>query len=173
MPERNTRPFEGGLEPLRSQEQEQTRKRARTGEEQEDSIVAPARPRLPINADILTVFEHWKTELGHPQAKLDDKRKKLIRKALKSGYGVQQLCEAVTGCSLTPHNMGNNDGGQRYDGLHIILRDADQIDRFINNARCPPKPLTEAERHTQANVHTLQSWLNKNMTQEKVINGNP
>ncbi len=163
----NTSPSEAPCKPLRSQEQEQEQEKEQEQEqEQKDSIVAPAQPCLPVNADILTVFEHWKTALGHPQAKLDDKRKKLIRKALKSGYGVQQLCEAVTGCSLTPH-MGNNDGGQRYDGLHIILRDADQIDRFINNARYPPKPLTEAERHTQANVHTLQSWLNKNMTRRK------
>jgi hypothetical protein len=29
--------------------------------------------------DMITVFEHWKTVLEHPQAKLDDKRKKLIQ----------------------------------------------------------------------------------------------
>jgi hypothetical protein len=55
------------------------------------------------------VFEHWKTVLEHPQAELDNKRKKLIHEVLKSGYSVQQLCEAITGCSLTPHNMGLND----------------------------------------------------------------
>jgi hypothetical protein len=31
--------------------------------------------------------------------------------------------------------------------------DANQIDRFMHNARSPPM-LTHAESHTQANVHT-------------------
>jgi hypothetical protein len=160
----NTSHFETPCKPLQSQEQEQ-----------EDILVARARPcssHSSPSPDVITVFEHWKTLLEHPQAKLDDKRKKLIHEALKSGYSVEQLCEAITGCSLTPHNMGHNDSGQRYDGLHIILRDANQIDRFIYNAHSPPKPLTQAERNTQANVHTLQRWLDKNMTKEIIIDGN-
>jgi hypothetical protein len=160
----NTSHFETPCKPLQSQEQEQ-----------EDILVARTRPcssHSSPSPDVITVFEHWKTLLEHPQAKLDDKRKKLIHEALKSGYSVEQLCEAITGCSLTPHNMGHNDSGQRYDGLHIILRDANQIDRFIYNAHSPPKPLTQAERNTQANVHTLQRWLDKNMTKEIIIDGN-
>jgi uncharacterized protein YqiB (DUF1249 family) len=68
--------------------------------------------------------------------------------------------------------MGDNDRGQRYDGLHVILRNSDQIDRFIHNYQYPPRPITEAERKTQANVHTLQDWLDKKM-QEECINANP
>jgi hypothetical protein len=123
----------------------------------------------PHPPDIITVFEYWKTVLQHPEANLDAKRKKLVCRALKSGYSVEQLCEAIRGCSLKPHNMGQNDSGQRYDGLHIILRDANQIDRFIHNARSPPQLLTHAERHTQANVQTLQRWLDKKMTKEETI----
>jgi hypothetical protein len=162
---RNTSPFERASKPLQSQEQEQERER-------EDLLVAQARPCSSHSPhDVITVFEYWKTLLEHPQAKLDDKRKRLIHQAFKSGYSAEQLCEAITGCSLTPHNMGHNDSGQRYDGLHVILRDANQIDRFIFNARSPPKPFTDAERHTQANVQTLQRWLDKKMTEEKTING--
>jgi hypothetical protein len=164
----NTSLFEVTSKSLRSQEQEQE-------QEQEDTFVVRARPcssHSPDPTDTITVFEHWKTVLEHPQAKLDDKRKKLIQQALKSGYSVEQLNEAITGCSLTPHNMGLNDSGQRYDGLHIILRDANQIDRFIYNAHSPPKPLTHAERNTQANVHTLQRWLDNKMNQEIIIDGN-
>ncbi len=83
---------------------------------------------------IREVFEFWQTTLDHPQAKLDDRRRKLIGTALKTGYAVNDLKTAILGCSLTPHNMGDNDRGQRYDGLHVILRNADQIDRFIHNA---------------------------------------
>ena len=83
---------------------------------------------------IREVFCFWQETLKHPQAKLDEKRKKHIRAALKTGYTVNDLKTAILGCSLTPFNMGDNERGQKYDGLHVILKDADQIDRFIHNA---------------------------------------
>jgi len=101
--------------------------------------------------------------MGHLQAHLDDKRKALIRKALQSKYSVSQLCQAIEGCSLTPHNIGDNDRGQRYDGLHIILKDGDQIDRFIHNCHCPPKPQSEADRKINANIRVMQDWVAKKM----------
>ena len=107
--------------------------------------------------------------MAHPQAKLDPKREALIRKALNFGYNVEQLCQAITGCSITPHNTGQNDRGQRFDGLHVILRDSDQIDRFMHNYHYPPCALSDAERKTQANVHSLQRWVNQKM-QEGVVN---
>ena len=80
------------------------------------------------------IFQYWQTIMGHPNARLDDKRRKLIRNALKTGYAANDLKTAIFGCSKTPHNMGDNDRGQRYDGLHVIFKNADQIDRFIHNA---------------------------------------
>ena len=74
--------------------------------------------------------------MNHPAAKLDEKRQSLIRKALKSGYTETDLYVAIRGCSYTPHNMGQNDRGERFDGLHIIMRD---IDRFIGNYHKPPQ----------------------------------
>lgn len=89
--------------------------------------------------DIEKVFEYWKEIMQHPRSVLDDKRKKLIRNALKIGYSVEQCLKAVHGCSVTPHNIGDNDRNARYDGLHIIFKDADHIDRFIHNSDNPPK----------------------------------
>ena len=83
------------------------------------------------------VFNYWQSVMNHKSAKLDDKRKKLINAALKTGYSVNDLRSAILGCSLTPHNMGANDRHQRYDGLHIILK-PENIDRFIGNAKAPP-----------------------------------
>lgn len=78
--------------------------------------------------------------MAHPKAKLDPKRDTAIRRALKLGYSESDLIAAIDGCSKTPHNMGDNDRGERYDGLDLILRDAAHIDRFIANAANPPKP---------------------------------
>lgn len=105
--------------------------------------------------------------MNHPSAHLDRKRKLIIDRALKFGYTAEQLCEAITGCSYTPHNMGDNDRNQRYDGLHVILRDGDQIDRFIHNCHYPPHPATESERRNRANVHDLQGWMNRTIAEEE------
>lgn len=121
------------------------------------SIVS-TNPVTALANAVASIFEHWKITLGHPKAKLDEKRKKLIRGALKMGYTVQELCEAVTGCSLTPHNTGANDQHQRYDGLHIILGDADQIDRFVRNFHHPPKKETEAQKRSRINIQVAKEW---------------
>jgi hypothetical protein len=114
-----------------------------------------------VNESIAAVFGHWKRRMQHPKSNLDCKRKVLIRKALQFGYSVEQLCDAITGCSHTPHNTGDNKQGQRYDGLHIILRDADQIDRFIGNCHSPPKCITEADQRLQTNLHVAKKWADK------------
>src|SRR5450830_622998 len=70
--------------------------------------------------------------MDSPKSVLDDKRKRLIIKALK-GYSPEDVCKAIRGCSKTPHNMGQNERNTKYNGLDLILRDADHIDRFIRN----------------------------------------
>jgi hypothetical protein len=112
------------------------------------------------------VFTHWKHTMDHPKAVLDPPRRQLIRKALQAGYTVEQLCEAITGCSLTPHNKGENDRGQRYDGLHIIFRNADQIERFIYNAHHPPRVLNPAEKRLETNIRIAKNWLNKKLNED-------
>ena len=113
------------------------------------------------------IFQHWKECLNHKKAKLDEKRIATIRRALLCGYTPNQLCEAITGCSLTPYNMGNNAQGQRYDSLDLILRDADHIDKFIHNATSPPVPKKQ-DAQTQGN-HAVASWLDGKATQIKVV----
>lgn len=84
------------------------------------------------------VFEHWRTEMKHPQAKLDDKRRRVIGRALAAGYNVEQLRLAIDGCKRTPWNMGDNPGNTVYDSIELIMRDADHVDRFIRNYHSPP-----------------------------------
>ena len=122
-----------------------------------------------IHSNIQRIFAYWQQAMNHPQAMLDPKRYVLIRKALSLGYSVEQLCQAITGCSLTPHNQGDNDRGQRYDGLHIILRDAEQIDRFLHNAQNPPRVVTAADRLSQNNAHILQGWAARKRWESKDV----
>ncbi len=129
-------------------------------------VASETRPQPVFTTEYVSkIFEHWQTKMGHPYAKLDPRRKALIAKALRWGYSPDELCEAITGCSITPHNRGENDREQRYDGLHVILRDSDQIDRFIHNCHYPPRYLTEAERKTKANIQSLEYWAKQKMSE--------
>lgn len=110
--------------------------------------------------DVKKVFEHWQTVMNHPDAKLNDERVSRIRKFLKSGYTADQLCEAITGCSLTPHNMGDNDRGERYDGIHVVFS-SDNIDRFLRNARSPPMPRNKTEKLFDKNLSVAQTWAQR------------
>jgi hypothetical protein len=131
----------------------------------QEHIVAPARPGNRVNPDVIFVFEAWKTTLSHSQAVLDEKRRAWISRALKSGYSAEQLCQAIRGCSLTPYNMGKNERGQRYDGLHVILRDADQIERFMRNALSPPKERNAAEALVDSNQAVCDAWLQDKLSE--------
>jgi len=95
--------------------------------------------------DAQKVFQNWQTVMNHKKAKLDAKRTKLINGALKIGYSVSDLKTAIQGCSMTPHNMGQNDRNERFDGLHVILK-PENIDRFIANGK-PQDPTTGYEEY--------------------------
>lgn len=94
---------------------------------------SPAKPR---SVDI--VFDHWQSVMGSPRSKLDAKREKVIKSALKAGYSTDDLCKAIDGCALSPFHMGLNDQRTKYNGIDLILRNADQIDKFVALADAPP-----------------------------------
>lgn len=119
--------------PLASQEQEQEQEQENKQEQEQASL-------SPQSDDESAVFTHWQTIMGHKRAQFDEKRRKMIRHWLKTGYTKQDLLDAVTGCSYTPHNMGHNDRGERYDSLELILRDTAHIDRFMAAKARPPRP---------------------------------
>ena len=84
--------------------------------------------------EVMQIFKHWQTVMNHPRSKLDNKRATKIKQALKLGYTLEELKLAIDGCSKDKFYMGDNDRNQRYDGIDLIFRDADHIDRFIRTA---------------------------------------
>jgi hypothetical protein len=122
------------------------------------AIESKAAKNIDLNQQVQQLFEHWKARTAHAHAQLDPKRKTVIETALNQGYSVNELSQAVDGCCQTPFNMGDNERGQRYDGLQVILRDADQIDRFIHNANHPPT-VTQQKTPWKRVDHFVQDWL--------------
>lgn len=126
------------------------------GKEEKRKSKQKEKSQIDLFSDnIREVFEYWQFVMHHPKAKLDKRRVDLIRSALELGYSRDDLCLAVDGCKLTPHNMGQNEKGECYDGLHVIFRDAGQIDRFLKNASNPP---LQKDRLNE-NIGVATEWL--------------
>jgi len=79
-------------------------------------------------------FTFWQTELNHPRAKLDSKRRRSIKARLKDGYTVDDIRKAITGCKQSPFHQGENDSRTIYDDIELICRNAGNLDKFINLA---------------------------------------
>lgn len=101
------------------------------------------------------VFDHWRSVHEHPRAKLDDKRRRVIRRALES-YTADDLCESITGYRASPFHMGQNDRATVYDSIETLLSDAKHIDAGLAFARSPPSNLSPL---TRRNIAAAQDWV--------------
>lgn len=141
-------PFETLPKPFRNQEQEQEQEQEQKQDTSGSAPGAVAPPHLELEGGsaqrrpdprpVEVVFDHWQSVMGSPRSKLDAKREKVIKSALKAGYSVEDLCKAIDGCALSPFHMGLNDQRTKFNGIDLILRNADQIDKFVALADAPP-----------------------------------
>jgi hypothetical protein len=90
---------------------------------------------VSVDSNVNEVFEYWKKKMGYARAKLDAKRKAKIQAAFKLGFFVEDLKQAIEGCSNTPFNMGNNPQNKKYNDIELILRDAAHIERFMQDPK--------------------------------------
>lgn len=103
---------------------------------QEPLTNKPLSNMSPKGNDALEIFNHWKSVMKKSNnSLLNTKRTKAITARLKEGYTVEQIKLAITGCSMTPHNMGQNDNSKKYDDLELICRDGSNVERFAGNAQ--------------------------------------
>ncbi len=131
--------------PNQEQDQEQEQKKNTVDDPSSNSVTTDvldsSETQTLLALMVREIFNYWQTMMDHPQAKLDLKRKKKIRAAFNLGFDLEQLKQAIDGCKNTPFNMGENKQKQKYDGIGLIFRDAEQIERFIQNASvCPNNP---------------------------------
>lgn len=118
-------------------------------------------PSEPLSGDapergaVDRVFDHWRTTHNHPNARLDERRRRIIRAALET-YSEADLCLAISGYKNSPHHMGQNDRSTVYDSVELFLRDAKHIDSGIAFARNPPRAGLAAI--TRANADATADW---------------
>ena len=84
------------------------------------------------------IFDYWVQTMGKTAAsKLTAGRRKCVEARLREGYTPEQITLAITGCSKSPHHMGQNDTGSIYDDLTLICRNGENVERFSQITATP------------------------------------
>lgn len=104
-----------------------TRTRTRTEQEQELINTSPSAPD-----SVQEIFSCWQKTMSQPKTKLDPARITKIKNALKLGYSVRQLKQAIEGCGRDDWHMGKNAQNKKYNSIGLIFRNADKIDGFLD-----------------------------------------
>jgi len=118
-------------------------------------ITEEQKPSAKANEPFL-IFSYWKEVMKkNDSAKFGAKRLKAVKDRLKEGYTVDEIKQAIYGCSITPHNIGQNDQGKRFDCLELICRFGTNIERFTGNAQqAAPKQYSAV---TERNINNIKN----------------
>ena len=156
--------YETVTKPLRNRNETVT-----TETETETEAETEAETEKPLSSKpdgtVQDIFSHWQTTTNHLRSKLDAKRTKRIKAALKLGYSVDDLKLAIDGNHRSDWHQGKNDRSQVYDSIDLIFRDADKIDHFIELSQTQ----TNDEKITAAFETDFEELFNL-PPQEKEVN---
>lgn len=144
---RNGKPTESGSSPAQPpyihrapapEPERQKQNKTQTQTQTQELQLQPVDQGRPDPA--VEVFEHWRSVMETPRSLFTPDRRRAVEARLKEGRTVDELKQAVDGCKLTPHNMGENDRGEKFNDLELICRKNANVERFMRNAAAPPKP---------------------------------
>lgn len=116
----------------------QTENRSKVSPNSSGRDTRKARPLKidPRKGEIDEVVAHYQSI--HPRSKPGAKERKLIGDRLAEGRTARDLCQAIDGQHVTPHNLGANETGTKYLGLDLAVRSASHVDRYLEAAESPP-----------------------------------
>jgi hypothetical protein len=76
------------------------------------------------------VFDAWKGATGRNGRTAFTGRRRALLSRWQSVYPPEILLAAAVGVRWSPHHMGDNDRGTKYDSLELIFRDEKHIELF-------------------------------------------
>lgn len=112
--------------------------------------------KQPFRSDVAAVFEHFRAR--HPQARLTEPRKALIRARLQDGYDLPTLKAAIDGLHLC---RWHTDTGNLT--LEYALRNAQKLEKLLEIARNPQHPgridAPALPERTKQTMRAAEQWL--------------
>ena len=106
--------------------------------------------------DANSIFDYWCSVMQTGRSSFSPKRKKVILDRLKEGYTKNDIETAITNCSNTPHNMGQNSNGKKYNDIELICRSPEKLESFRDN---PGALNNQFSEKTQSNIGAFKQFL--------------
>ncbi len=101
------------------------------------------------DADAEEVFSFWQQTMKKQKSKLDEKRKRMIEARLLD-YSMDDLKNAILGCSKSPFHMGNNPQQTPYNQISNIFGSPENTEKFIELQTKKPQAANSHDLSTQS-----------------------
>ena len=82
------------------------------------------------------VFNYWQSMMGKQSSKLTQGRKDKIKARLKT-YSLDEIKDAIDGCSQSNFHMGKNDSKKIYNSIELICRSDEKLEAFKEMKKKP------------------------------------
>lgn len=81
------------------------------------------------------IFDFWQLRLNKVNVKFSKARRAKVFARLSEGYSVEDIKQAILGCTGSPRHQGEHECGQKLDDLSMICANRIQLERFIEFAK--------------------------------------
>lgn len=135
--------------PEENRDKREDRENRESGHQHADGTLSDA----PLRGAVDTVLGHYRNH--HPRFRGAEKERRLVAARLKDGWTPEDLCAAIDGNHRSPFHRGENDRGQKYHALGLILRDGAHVQEFID---IPANGHVPSERVSKA-LRVGENWL--------------
>lgn len=129
-----SKPLADGKHDATTEERERERESRAEGEGEGEQKNILSNEVSPVSE----IFSYWCQVMNKGSlAKCTKKREAKVKARLKDGYTIEQIKQAIDGCSRSSHHMGKNPAsnpdGTIYDDLELICRNGEKLEFFARN----------------------------------------
>jgi hypothetical protein len=102
-----------------------------TGQDIKTPSATPSGENHSTDIETVRLYYRRHHSLRLPKIQSNSKEARLLRAAFKGGYMVESICRAIEGNMTDAWHQGGNKDKKKYDGLALIVRDSEHIDKFM------------------------------------------
>ena len=87
--------------------------------------------QVKSSPDRIFEFWVWCMQKNPKVTKFAPERRRKIQARLRQGYTLENIIQAICGCSGSAWHMGDNSDCTKYDDLTLICRNGSKLERFM------------------------------------------